>query len=106
MPNVTLFNNLSTKAWGPSFMYPVINPINGTVTITVTGNVYNPGINLSPSSTDLGIALFGPADWQLNPVALQVAWPGTYTFTANNALGIRAISLRDPWTPITVTASW
>ncbi len=95
MTTLTLLSNATLGETGPSFMQPV----NGVVTIVVTGQ---------PAGVGLVVTPFGAADFaaQNSPSALTITQPGTYTLTAVNALGIRAALLAAPSSPVTVTASF
>ncbi len=60
-------------------MYAASNPINGTVTITVTG---------TPVGAGLVVETFGGCDFTTTPPALATLVSGTFTVTATNALGL------------------
>ena len=74
-------------------------PINGTVTIVVSGQ---------PAGAGLLVSLFGAADFaaQNSPSCITITAAGTYTLTAVNATGIHAALLAQPSSPVTVTASF
>jgi hypothetical protein len=95
MTTLTLLSNATLDQTGPSFMQPV----NGTVTIVVTGQ---------PVGSGLLVALFGAADFaaQNSAQAITINQPGTYTLTAVNAMGIRAALLGAPTSPVTVSAQF
>ncbi len=92
---LTLLSNATLDQTGPSFMQPV----NGPVTIVVSGQ---------PVGSGLLVALFGAADFaaQNSPQAITITAAGTYSLAAVNAMGIRAALLSQPATPVTVTASF
>jgi hypothetical protein len=86
MTTVTLLNAEDHSTTGPAFMYPYSAPINGPVTITVTG-----------SPVSLIIETNDAVGWK------QQSTGGN--FTVANQYGIRA-RLVQFGTPVTVTASF
>lgn len=95
--NVTLLSAATAIGSGPASMFPASQPINGTVTVTVTG---------SPAGVGLFVELFGGCDFMTTPPALATTSPGVFTFTATNSMGIRARLMAAPNSPVTVTASF
>ena len=92
-----LLTNAVGNVNGPVFTYSFANPVNGTVTITVTGSFF---------SLEIQTSTFLEPNYDANP-PLTVNASGTYTFSAVNMVGIRAFLIGgSDGSPVSVTASF